>query len=79
MTDPLTASAAALRRVQEDAAHEKILLRVDIGERWERLNVQEIIDFRNSDDLVAELVAKYGLARDIAERDAAAVVRGRAF
>jgi hypothetical protein len=41
-----------------------------------QVNVEHLKD---NDDLVSQLVAKYGLEKDTAQRDAATVVKGRTF
>jgi hypothetical protein len=65
--------------VRDDVAQEKILLRVDIGGKWGKFSSREILDLKDNEDLVTQLVAKYGLEKDAATRDAEAVVRGRIF
>jgi hypothetical protein len=80
MTDqPSTATtnAAATNRMQDRA--EAKLLRAEIGSKWGKFTLQELTDLKDNDDLVAQLVAKYGLEKDAATRDAAAIVKGRAF
>ncbi len=80
MTDqPSTASASPAAPTPMQARAEARMLRAEIGERWDKFSPQELDALRNNDDLVAQLVAKYGLAKDTATRDAAALVRGRAF
>jgi hypothetical protein len=81
MTDqPSTAStsAAAANRMQDNPAAKK-QLRADIGSKWGKFSADELAGLKDNDDLVAQLVAKYGLDKDAAQRDAAAVVDGRAF
>jgi hypothetical protein len=74
-----TTSAAAANRMQDNPAAQKRVLRADIGSKWGKFSAQELTELKDNDDLVAQLVAKYGLDRDAALRDAAAIVRGRAF
>jgi hypothetical protein len=76
---PSTNSAVARPLVRDDVAEEKILLRVDIGGKWGKFSAREILDLKDNEDLVTQLVAKYGLEKDAATRDAEAVVRGRIF
>ena len=61
------------------AKAEARMLRSEIGNKWGKFTPQELTDLKNNDDLVAALVAKYGLEKDAATRDAAAVVQGRPF
>jgi hypothetical protein len=81
MTDqPSTASTSApATNPMQDKAQAKKLLRADIGSKWGKFSEQELTDLKDNDDLVTQLVAKYGLERDAAQRDAAAVVKGRTF
>jgi hypothetical protein len=81
MTDqPSTATtnAAANTRMQ-DTTEAKKQLRVDIGSKWSKFSAQELVDLKDNDSLVTQLVAKYGLEKGAAARDAAAIVKGRAF
>ena len=80
MTDqpsPVPASQAGPTPMQARA--EARMLRAEIGDRWDKFTQPELDALRNNDDLVAQLIVKYGLRKDAAMRDAAALVRGRAF
>jgi len=82
MTDqPSTAttSAASAIRMQDTAGEPNKQLRTDIGSKWSKFSTQELSDLKGKDDLVFQLVAKYGLEKDAATRDAEAVVKGRDF
>lgn len=80
MTDqPSTATANAAVLTPLEARAEAKLLRSAIGNKWGKFTRQELDDLKDNEDLVAALVAKYGLEKDAATRDAAAVVQGRAF
>jgi hypothetical protein len=72
-------NAAATTPMQDNPAQAKKLLRADIGGKWGKFTTQELTDLKDNDDLVNLLVAKYGLEKDAAQRDAAAIVQGRAF
>jgi hypothetical protein len=61
------------------ARAEAKLLRDEIGNKWGKFTTQELADLKDNDDLIAQLVAKYGLEKDAATRDAAAIVKGRPF
>ena len=74
-----TTGAAVTNEVQRDPADERKLLRSDIGAKRGKFSAQELTDLEDNDGLVTQLVAKYGLEKDAAERDAAAIVKGRAF
>jgi hypothetical protein len=76
---PSTAApnAASIIRMQDKT--QPATLRSEIGDKWGKFTTQELADLKNNDDLVSALVAKYGLEKDAATRDAATVVQGRAF
>jgi hypothetical protein len=61
------------------ARAEAKLLRSEIGSKWGKFTQQELTDLKDNDDLVTQLVAKYGIEKDAATRDAATVVKGRPF
>ena len=80
MTDqPSNATANPTEPNPMQAKAEAKLLRSEIGNKWGKFTEQELDDLKDNDDLVAALVAKYGLEKDAATRDAATVVQGRAF
>ena len=61
------------------AKAEARMLRSEIGNKWGKFATQELDDLKDNDALVAALVAKHGLDKNTATRDAAAVVQGRTF
>ncbi len=80
MTDqPSKATANAAQPNPMQANAEAKMLRSEIGNKWGKFTQQELTDLKDNDDLVAQLVAKYGLQKDAATRDAAAIVKGRPF
>jgi hypothetical protein len=44
-----------------------------------KFSEQELSDLRSGDDLATRVAAKYGLAKDIAQRDVTTLLNGRAF
>ena len=54
-------------------------LLADIGAKWAKFSRQELADLKGNRDLVAQVVAKYGLAKDAAQRDVTALLKGRTF
>jgi hypothetical protein len=73
------ANNAAGIQVQGHPGEAAKLLRADIGTKWGKFSAQELGDLKDNDDLVSQLVAKYGLDKEAAARDAATVVKGRNF
>lgn len=64
---------------QDEAANARKLLQKDIHVKWGKFSEQEIGEIKSNDDLVTQLVARYGLAKDAAQRDAEAVLKGRSL
>jgi hypothetical protein len=58
------------------SATKQILLK-EIGAKWSKFFEQELSALKNKDDLVTQVVAKYGLAKSQAERDGDALMQGR--
>jgi hypothetical protein len=76
---PATTTAAAANRMQDQSVERKLTLLRDICGKWEKFSKQELSDLKNSDDLVTQVVAKYGLEKDVVQRDVDALVKGRPF
>jgi hypothetical protein len=49
----------------------------DIGAKWDKLSAQDLSTFKTKDDVVTQVVAKYGLEKAQAQRDVDAVMKGR--
>ena len=58
-------------------AYARQLLLMDIHITWTKLRREEVAALRDSDELAALLVARYGLTREIAQRDIDALLAGR--
>ncbi|MEX0753040.1 MAG: hypothetical protein WD073_08965 [Xanthobacteraceae bacterium] len=69
---PNTAPASA-----GDSAENKQILRKHIGAKWNKFSEQEIGALKGKDDLVPQVVAKYGLEKSQAQRDVDALLKGR--
>jgi hypothetical protein len=48
----------------------------DIGAKWSKLSEQDLAAFKNKDDVVTQVVAKYGLEKAQAQRDVDTVMNG---
>ena len=55
----------------------EIGMRGEIGNKWSKLSVQEILDLKNNDDLVKQIQSKYRLGRPQAQSEVDAFARGR--
>ena len=78
-TTAATTPAAPTVPEQDQAANARKLLQKDIHVKWGKFSEQEIGEIKSNDDLVTQLVARYGLAMDAAQRDAEAVLKGRSI
>jgi hypothetical protein len=63
----------------EQGANAKKLLLQDIRVKWGKFSEQELGALQSNEDLVDQLVAKYGLEKDAAQRDADAMLKGRSL
>lgn len=80
MSNQSSATAGALpaaSTMPADAANTKKALLQDIRVKWGKFSEQDLNELKSNDDLVTQLVAKYGLAKDVAQRDADAMRNGR--
>jgi len=68
-----------MARMQDQPPTARQTLLSDIGARWTRFSRQELADLKGNKDLVAQVVAKYGVAKDTAQRDVATLLKGRTF
>ncbi len=55
----------------------EIGMRGEIGGKWSKLSVQEILDLKSNDDLVNQIQSKYHLGRAQAQREVDAFAKGR--
>ena len=68
-------------RATNDAAREQDSDRNDvlhaIGAKWSKFSRQELSDLKTNDDLVSQIVAKYGVEKGTAQRDVDTLMDGR--
>jgi hypothetical protein len=53
------------------------MIRKDIKTKWDKFSDQELTSLKNKDDLVTQVVAKYGLEKAQAQRDVDGLLKGR--
>jgi hypothetical protein len=70
------ASTPAAAKPETAAETRQIVLR-DIGAKWSKFSEQDLSAFKNKDDVVAAVVAKYGLEKTQAQRDVEGLMKGR--
>jgi hypothetical protein len=49
----------------------------EIGAKWSKFSAQDLSALKSTDDLVGQVVTKYGLEKVQAQRDVDALMRGR--
>ncbi len=54
----------------------KIVLK-EVGAKWGKFSEQELSALKGKDDLVTQVVAKYGLEKSQVQRDVDALLKGR--
>ena len=79
-----TTTAAATNRMQPQSERQTLALQkrallADIGGKWGKFSEQELADLKSGDDLATQVAAKYGLAKEVAQRDVTTLLNGRAF
>ena len=63
---------------EQHAATKQIVLK-EIEVKWNKFSRHELSALKNKDDLVTQVVAKYGLEKAAAQRDVDALLKGRAI
>jgi len=61
----------------ETAAQFKQMILKEVGAKWGKFSEQDLSALKGKDDLVNQVVAKYGLERGQAQRDVDALLKGR--
>jgi hypothetical protein len=78
LTNPTTPQAAATPTPTPIEAG-RLALSKDIHAKWGKFSETDVAAFKTSDELVTQIVSKYGLDKAIAQRDVDALVKGRTF
>jgi hypothetical protein len=73
MTSP---NAGATVAKPETTGTRQIVLK-EIGAKWSKFSEQDLSAFKNKDDVVTQVVAKYGLDKVQAQRDVDSLMKGR--
>lgn len=77
-TSPSTpASNTSAATEQGPLAENKQIVLKEIGAKWSQCSEHHLSSRKNEDDLVAQVVAKYGLEKSVAQRDVDALMKGR--
>lgn len=73
MTNTANASVAK----PETAADTRQIVLKEIGAKWGKFSEQDLSALKSKDDVVTQVVAKYSLEKDQAQRDVDALLKGR--
>jgi hypothetical protein len=71
-----TTSNAAAGKPEMTAETKQIVLK-EIGSKWGKFSEQDLSALKGNDDLVTQVIAKYGLEKAQAQRDVDALLKGR--
>jgi hypothetical protein len=74
MNNPTSSSTTT--KTETSAETRQIVLK-EIGVKWNKFSEQDLSAFKNKDDVVTQVVAKYGLDKAQAQRDVDALMKGR--
>ena len=61
----------------ETAVQSKQMILKEVGAKWGKFSEQDLSALNGKDDLVNQVVAKYGLEKGQAQRDVDALLKGR--
>jgi hypothetical protein len=61
------------------ASNTKMMDRSEIGTKWSKFTADELSALKSKDDVIAQVISKYGLEKAQAQRDVDALMRGRHF
>ena len=76
MNDNINVAPAAAEK--QPAANEgRAIILKEIRAKWNKLEDADLSALKNRDDVVSQLVAKYGLEKANAQRDVDSLLRGR--
>jgi hypothetical protein len=80
MSNPATHATShsnAATAKPETAAESKQIVLKEVGAKWGKFSEQDLSALKSKDDLVTQIVAKYGLEKTQAQRDVEALLKGR--
>ena len=72
-----TSNASSVTAKSETPAETKQIVLKEIGSKWGKFSEQDLSALKGSDDLVSQVVAKYGLEKAQAQKDVDALLKGR--
>ena len=73
----MTKAATRSPTANTAAAATRQLVLNEIRSKWDKFSQQDLSELKNKDDVVAQVVAKYGLDKDQAQRDVDTLMKDR--
>jgi hypothetical protein len=70
-------TSAVSASLGEPLRHAKQILPREIHEKWKRFSEEEVASFKDNDELLSRVVAKYGLDKSEVQRDVDSFMIGR--
>jgi hypothetical protein len=61
----------------ENAAETRKIVLKEIGAKWGKFSEQDLSALKNNDDVVTQIVAKYGLEKQQVQNDVDSLMKGR--
>jgi hypothetical protein len=76
MSNATSSSSAGSNPTPTPVESKQIVLK-EIGTKWNKFSEQDLSALKGKDDLVTQVVAKYGIEKAQAQRDVDALLKGR--
>jgi hypothetical protein len=76
MANASSKPASDTKATGQSAEAKQIILK-EIGSKWSKFSEQDLSALKDRDDLVTQVVAKYGLEKSQAQRDVDTLMKGR--
>jgi hypothetical protein len=73
----LSAASAETLSAEAVSAETRQVVRREVGAKWAKFSEQELAGLNSRDDLVREVVVRYGIEKSEAQRDVDLVLKGR--
>jgi hypothetical protein len=74
---PSNAASSANTSTGRSTVNAKQTILKEIGSKWSKFSEQDLSALKDTDDLVTQVVAKYGLEKSQAQRDVDSLMNGR--
>jgi hypothetical protein len=69
--------SAEIMSAKTKSAEIQQLVRREVGAKWNKFSEQDLSALKDRDDLVREVISRYGIEKNEAQRDVDSVLKGR--